>query len=95
MCGELKGVNGEFALFFSFILSEQELNIKYNLVLNLNNIAFSLNVSVKFRYDLNLRAVGSVVRALRSHRRGHWFESSTAHHNGNIITVNQLQLTSV
>ena len=27
-----------------------------------------------------MRAVSSVVRALASHARGHWFKSSTAHH---------------
>ena len=29
---------------------------------------------------MQFRAVSSVVRALASHARGHWFKSSTAHH---------------
>ena len=40
---------------------------------------FSILFGVEFTCNY-ARAVSSVVRALASHARGHWFKSSTAHH---------------
>ena len=34
------------------------------------------------------RAAGAPAEPLTSHRRGHWFKSSIAHHKGNKITIN-------
>ena len=41
---------------------------------------FSIRFGVEFTSSY-ARAVSSVVRALASHARGHWFKSSTAHHH--------------
>ena len=50
----------------------------YNYFKPIYNNAVCINLGINLYFYLGQLA--QLVRALRSHRRGHWFESNTAHH---------------